>query len=393
MNVSKVIETLRKSDLDKNTQLKIINSIINPSQEENKELKQFKDRYEIKPNSSSSNSKDGQFNNQQFEILKNKLDMIQTEMADMMVHFKDYAQRYLTAMRQSDMDKLLSYVEELTEANKSLKEAQEVMSEEEKKLEAQQEEESKGFFSRATEGVTNLLSGVKGGVQSLTGFVASTSQMANSALSTPIFQKNNTNTQTTSNIAPMSNIATLPKSNLISLEDYQSAKYGFQPINNTINNINTTNKTDSIENSNTNIIASSNSNISSMVLSNVVIPTTPSVMSMPAISTNSSNIIVNASPSTNLTSNSTSNILVNTETNSNVSSNNAETKVDNEVKPNTPQGKVNLASQKLTTQIKKTENKPMVGGGYSGENRKITRHSMKKNVNIRKHKSKKGKKL
>lgn len=360
MNVTKVIESLRKSDLDKNTQLKIINSILNPSQDENKVLKQFQDRYELKTSTKSDES----LSSQQFEILKNKLDMIQNEMADMMVHFKDYAQRYLTAMRQSDMDKLLSYVEELTEANKNLKEAQEVMSEEEKKMEAQQAEEDKGFFTRATEGVTNLLSGVKGGVQSLTGFVASTSQMANSALSTPIFQKN-TSTQPTSNIT----INTPGKTNLISLEDYQTSTYGFQPINNNTANI-LPNSNISV---NSNISPDISSNINSMVLSNVVIP--PVVQSV-IPSSNTSNIAMNTNQVASLMDNIQG--MMNNQKNIETT-----TEINTNKKPVTPQDKVNVASQKLTTQIKKTENKPMVGGG-----KKITRSSIK-NIGSKKYKTKK----
>ena len=52
----------------------------------------------------------GMQNNYQFDILKNKLDTIQMEMIDITRHLKDYTKRYMTAVREDDMEKLDVYI-------------------------------------------------------------------------------------------------------------------------------------------------------------------------------------------------------------------------------------------------------------------------------------------
>jgi hypothetical protein len=60
--------------------------------------------------------------NMMYDVLFNKMNMMQMEMADLTRHLRDYTRRYMDNMRESDMDQIKNYIDELTRVQESVNE-------------------------------------------------------------------------------------------------------------------------------------------------------------------------------------------------------------------------------------------------------------------------------
>ena len=125
-------------------------------------------------------------NQYQFNILKNKLDTIQLELIDIVRHLKNYAKRYMAAVREDDMTKIDSYIRDLIKVDKNMQLAKKAIAEE-KQIREQAEEveediEEKGTIAKATDGMKNVISGFTRNVGAIRDIVKNTSDAANNFL-------------------------------------------------------------------------------------------------------------------------------------------------------------------------------------------------------------------
>jgi hypothetical protein len=120
-----------------------------------------------------------------FEILKNKIDTVQFELIDLLRHVKDYTQKYMTSVRQQDLEKIDEYIKGLFEVDKKLKETTEKSEMVPQTLEGEGEEPTteESVITRATSGIKNFMGNIGKNVSGITSLVKSTSDIANNYLS------------------------------------------------------------------------------------------------------------------------------------------------------------------------------------------------------------------
>lgn len=153
-----------------------------------------------------------------FEILKSKIDSLQYELIDLLRHVKDYTQRYMNAVRQSDLQRIDEYINGLFEVEKNLAEAKKqasILSSTPTpmpdtgmlgkiaglnstegttpnipplptSLPEKEPETEEGFISKTTNGIKNFISGIGSNLSGITGLVKSTADIANNVLSKKI---------------------------------------------------------------------------------------------------------------------------------------------------------------------------------------------------------------
>ena len=145
-----------------------------------------------------------------FDILKNKMDSLQFELVDLLRHVKDYTQRYMNSIRQSDLEKIDQYINGLFDVDKTLREAKEKAEgvgappEEAPATgimgaltganrngngfsnETPPQETQGSIISSATNGIKNFFSGIGNNLSGITSLVASTANVANNLLSKKI---------------------------------------------------------------------------------------------------------------------------------------------------------------------------------------------------------------
>jgi hypothetical protein len=129
-----------------------------------------------------------------FDVLKNKMDTIQMELIDLLRHIKDYTQRYMTATRQTDMEKIDEYIKGLFDVDKKMRDIKEQQSViEEADVEPGEEETvddaKQGVLTRATNGIKNFFGNIGNNVSSVAGLVSDTANAANGFLSKPLLGK------------------------------------------------------------------------------------------------------------------------------------------------------------------------------------------------------------
>jgi hypothetical protein len=129
-----------------------------------------------------------------FDVLKNKMDTIQMELIDLLRHIKDYTQRYMTATRQTDMEKIDEYIQGLFDVDKKMRDIKEQQSViEEADVEPGEEETvddaKQGVLTRATNGIKNFFGNIGNNVSSVAGLVSDTANAANGFLSKPLLGK------------------------------------------------------------------------------------------------------------------------------------------------------------------------------------------------------------
>jgi hypothetical protein len=212
MDVDTFLDQVKKSANDNETKLKMIKEYMFP---EIAETRALTTKYNNTTTSAHSTERYGDagkpasnISQYQFELLKSKMEAIQTELGEMMIHYKDYAQKYLAAMRQSDMEKIVSYIDEIAGANAQLEKATELITEQQK--EVKETDESSGILSRATNGVASVVNTVKNSVAGIANFVTTSSNVAANALSTPLLKPSNENITNPSQPKPSNENITNP---------------------------------------------------------------------------------------------------------------------------------------------------------------------------------------
>jgi hypothetical protein len=321
LSVDEFLNKARSENLTRDEKLSMLRNFLNPEAKEKQNLSMMKQKYN--PLSSDMNKSTEGLSQYQFETLKTKLDVIQAEMADMMVHFKDYAQRYLAAMRQSDMEKIMDYIEEISGANKNIEMAASVIANEQKQQDTLSKEESKGIFSRASEGLGDVVEGLKNGVSGLTGFISNSSNVASSYLSTPLIKKPDSPSP-------------VKKENELSVDEYMKSNMGFQPNTNITNTRNTNTSNTNTSNTNTTFTNTSNTNRNTSNTNTTFTNTSntnTNTSNTNTSNTNTSNTNRNTS-NTNTTFTNTSNTNTNT-SNTNTSNTNRNTSNTNTSNTNT----------------------------------------------------------
>ena len=141
----------------------------------------------------------GTLNEYHFQILKDGLDVIRTEIIDLMRHLKDYTQRYMANTRESDMEKITDYIDELMNINKNLEQAkvvaEDIKAEDNAEAAEKKEEESKGIMDKAGALFSGAVSGVKNAVGSVGDIISTTVKAANNVLAKPVIGGDNTEEQ------------------------------------------------------------------------------------------------------------------------------------------------------------------------------------------------------
>jgi len=197
------------------------------------------------------------FNNQlmtvaHFDVLKNKMDTIQMELIDLLRHVKDYTQRYMTATRQTDMEKIDEYIKGLFDVDKKMrdiKEQQAVLEEPEPGEEEETVGDAKqGVLTRATNGIKNFFGSIGDNVSSVAGLVSDTANAANGFLSKPLLGKS----EEEKNKEKAESEKASSNKNIVSVDDYISSNM------NSLEGV--TNKSNSPNSPNSPNIISSNSN-------------------------------------------------------------------------------------------------------------------------------------
>ena len=168
------------------------------------------------------------FNNQlmtvaHFDVLKNKMDTIQMELIDLLRHVKDYTQRYMTATRQTDMEKIDEYIRGLFDVDKKMrdiKEQQSVLEEEEPEPGEETVGDAKqGVLTRATNGIKNFFGSIGDNVSSVAGLVSDTANAANGFLSKPLLGKS----EEEKNKEKAESEKASSNKNIVSVDDYISS--------------------------------------------------------------------------------------------------------------------------------------------------------------------------
>lgn len=99
----------------------------------------------------------------QYDMLFNKMNMIQMEMADLTRHLRDYTRRYMDNMRESDMDQIKNYIEELMKVQDSVNQVAETM----QSPTQEPEEDKTSLMDKATTSLKSGLSTVTNTVNSI----------------------------------------------------------------------------------------------------------------------------------------------------------------------------------------------------------------------------------
>jgi hypothetical protein len=187
-----------------------------------------------------------------FDVLKNKMDTIQMELIDLLRHVKDYTQRYMTATRQTDMEKIDEYIKGLFDVDKKMrdiKEQQAVLEEPEPGEEEETVGDAKqGVLTRATNGIKNFFGSIGDNVSSVAGLVSDTANAANGFLSKPLLGKS----EEEKNKEKAESEKASSNKNIVSVDDYISSNM------NSLEGV--TNKSNSPNSPNSPNIISSNSN-------------------------------------------------------------------------------------------------------------------------------------
>ena len=96
-----------------------------------------------------------QMPNPQIDMLTNKVNTMQLEMADLMRHMKDYTRKYMDVVRQDDMERIREYIKDLTEMKDTINNAKLLA----QATEEQEEPEEEGnIMDTATNTIKNGLS-------------------------------------------------------------------------------------------------------------------------------------------------------------------------------------------------------------------------------------------
>jgi len=158
-----------------------------------------------------------------FDVLKNKMDTIQMELIDLLRHVKDYTQRYMTATRQTDMEKIDEYIKGLFDVDKKMrdiKEQQAVLEEPEPGEEEETVGDAKqGVLTRATNGIKNFFGSIGDNVSSVAGLVSDTANAANGFLSKPLLGKS----EEEKNKEKAESEKASSNKNIVSVDDYISS--------------------------------------------------------------------------------------------------------------------------------------------------------------------------
>lgn len=184
-----------------------------------------------------------------FEILKSKIDSLQYELIDLLRHVKDYTQRYMNAVRQSDLQHIDEYVNGLFDVEKTLAETKKQAAALEStptqmpdtgmlgKIAGLEEiegvpqgikppipkpepETQEGLISRTTNGIKNFFSGIGSNLTGITSLVKSTADMANNVLSKRIIGSDETTPPTQS--VPTTPIKPKLSKNEMTVDEYIS---------------------------------------------------------------------------------------------------------------------------------------------------------------------------
>jgi hypothetical protein len=108
--------------------------------------------------------------NMQVEMLGNKINVLQMEMADLTRHLKDYTRRYMDVMREDDMQRIKTYIEELSNVKETVEEARglaNTMGPTPEELAAEEESANKGLIDKASDTVKNGLATMTNAVNSI----------------------------------------------------------------------------------------------------------------------------------------------------------------------------------------------------------------------------------
>ena len=175
--------------------------------------------------------------NMQVEMLGNKINVLQMEMADLTRHLKDYTRRYMDVMREDDMQRIKSYIEELSNVKETVEEAKGIantMGPTPEELVEEEESANKGLIDKASDTVKNGLATVTNAVNSIgskLGLVkepAANNQPA-PANNTPDGSQSANSQSAKSNKPPASNKSAEPQveepdsegENMVDLSDYE----------------------------------------------------------------------------------------------------------------------------------------------------------------------------
>ncbi len=108
--------------------------------------------------------------NMQVEMLGNKINVLQMEMADLTRHLKDYTRRYMDVMREDDMQRIKTYIEELSNVKETVEEAKglaNTMGPTPEELAEEAESANKGLIDKASDTVKNGLATVTNAVNNI----------------------------------------------------------------------------------------------------------------------------------------------------------------------------------------------------------------------------------
>ena len=114
--------------------------------------------------------------NVMYDILFNKMNMMQMEMADLTRHLRDYTRRYMDNMRESDMNQLKVYIDELMKVQESV--SQLAPAEESAQPETEEETTPSGVIDKAKSTLKSGLSKVTDTVNSIGNTLGLTSEAA-----------------------------------------------------------------------------------------------------------------------------------------------------------------------------------------------------------------------
>ena len=106
----------------------------------------------------------------QVEMLGNKINVLQMEMADLTRHLKDYTRRYMDVMREDDMQRIKTYIEELSNVKDTVEEAKGIannMGSTPEELAEEDDSANKGLIDKASDTVKNGLATVTNAVNSI----------------------------------------------------------------------------------------------------------------------------------------------------------------------------------------------------------------------------------
>lgn len=108
--------------------------------------------------------------NMQVEMLGNKINVLQMEMADLTRHLKDYTRRYMDVMREDDMQRIKTYIEELSNVKETVEEAKGLankMGPTPEELAEEEESANKGLIDKASDTMKNGLATMTNAVNSI----------------------------------------------------------------------------------------------------------------------------------------------------------------------------------------------------------------------------------